>query len=343
MQKQDNIKKDLPAELVEAQLIASQADSPWKPEQLGEERSSQRMPLMAYKCGGGGAGDPCLMLVGGVHGLERIGSQLVVDFMRTLATRLIWDKGLQDLLAGMSIHAVPAANPHGLAYGTRSNAAGIDLMRNAPIQGEERGAFFAGGQRISPRLPWFRGRRGEPMQEESKALIDWSMGVAAKSKATIVLDCHSGYGSRDSVWFPYAHTRRPFESAALACKLSSMLEGALPHHGYRIGPQSEHYLAHGDLWDHAYAQALAKGFGEKFLPLTLEMGSWAWIRKNPGQALSRLGLFNPVKEHRVSRVLRRHASLLDFLSRAASAMDQWSPSGLEGDQWRRAAQARWWP
>jgi hypothetical protein len=61
--------------------------------------------------------------------------------------------------------------------------------------------------------------------------------------------------------------------------------------------------------------------------MTLELGSWLWIRKNPRQIFSRHGIFNPIKAHRIKRVLRRHADLLDFLARAAYSVPQWLPVG----------------
>lgn len=42
-----------------------------------------------------------------------------------------------------------------------------------------------------------------------------------------------------------------------------------------------------------------------------------WVKKNPRQVLSRQGLFNPLIRHRQHRVLRRHATLLEFFMRAA--------------------------
>ena len=83
------------------------------------------------------------------------------------------------------------------------------------------------------------------------------------------MDCHSGFGFRDRIWFPYAHRRAPIE------------------------PQSQQYFAHGDLWDHLYMQSCAQAQGI-FLPLTLEMGSWLWVKKNPRQLFSRHGIFNPL-------------------------------------------------
>ena len=98
----------------------------------------------------------------------------------------------------------------------------------------------------------------------------------------------------------------------------------MPHHDYSFEPQSKQYLLHGDLWDHAYDATPAQNI---FLPMTLELGSWLWIRKNPRQIFSRHGIFNPIKAHRIKRVLRRHADLLDFLARAAYSAPQWLPVG----------------
>ena len=97
------------------------------------------------------------------------------------------------------------------------------------------------------------------------------------------------------------------------------------HHAYVFEPQSLQYLAHGDIWDHLYQDA-CQSADRVFLPLTLEMGSWLWIKKNPRQMFSLKGIFNPLIEHRQHRVLRRHLSLLDFLSRAACSHARWMPT-----------------
>jgi hypothetical protein len=77
--------------------------------------------------------------------------------------------------------------------------------------------------------------------------------------------------------------------------------------------------------------------------LTLEMGSWLWVRKNPRQFFSRQGLFNPLIEHRQQRVLRRHVQLLDFLLRATQGEGAWRPVGVgEREVQRDQALARWY-
>ena len=94
-----------------------------------------------------------------------------------------------------------------------------------------------------------------------------------------------------------------------------------PHQEYLFEPQAKHYLVHGDLWDYLYLESLERG--NIFLPLTLEMGSWRWVRKNPLQIRQLLGLFHPMKPHRHRRVLRSHLILLDFLLHATLSYQNW--------------------
>ena len=176
------------------------------------------------------------------------------------------------------------------------------------------------------------------METESTALLQVVREQLAGRPFSLALDCHSGYGFSDSLWFPYAKTRRLMPHLPEMFALKTMLEQSYPHHAYRFEPQSNQYLLHGDLWDHAYDLAPA---GHVFLPMTLELGSWLWIRKNPRQLFSRQGIFNPIMAHRTQRVLRRHADLLDFLTRAAYAAPHWLPADDRRAQLLQLAKAHW--
>jgi hypothetical protein len=86
-----------------------------------------------------------------------------------------------------------------------------------------------------------------------------------------------------------------------------------------------------------------EGGDSVFLPLTLEMGSWRWVRKNPGQLLRRDGLFNPLTDHRRERVLRRHLAGLDFMTRAAASWQHWLPAdAAQRATLQQRALARWY-
>lgn len=267
---------------------------------------------------------PAVGYFGGVHGLERIGAEVVIAYLQNLVMRLQWDSTLRKQLESVRLVFMPIVNPGGMALGTRANPNGVDLMRNAPVDAVEKVPFLVGGQRISSGIPWYRGPQGHPMQLESQALCDVVQAELLTRDFSVSVDCHSGFGSRDRIWFPYAHTRAPIANLAEMHALRCIFVQSNSHHRYIIEPQSLQYLAHGDLWDYLYLQS-AKKTERVFLPLTLEMGSWLWVKKNPRQLFSRHGMFNPLIEHRQQRVLRQHQLLLDFLSRAACGHSLWLP------------------
>jgi Zinc carboxypeptidase len=301
---------------------------------------SASFPLYTASIGSRDPLAPAVGFFGGIHGLERIGTQLILHYMRALLFRLEWDELLHQQLQQVRLLFMPLVNPGGMWAHKRANPNGVDLMRNAPQRAEERVPFLAGGQTLSPLLPWYCGRPGAPMQVESTALLQVVRQELASRPFSLALDCHSGYGFEDSIWFPYAKTRRLMAHLPEMFALKTMLEQSHPHHAYSFEPQSRQYLLHGDLWDHAYDHAPP---GHVFLPMTLELGSWLWIRKNPRQLFSRHGIFNPIKAHRTKRVLRRHSDLLDFLTRAAVAAPRWLPLAERRAQLLQLATAHWRP
>lgn len=299
------------------------------------------LPVHAITLGQRSPAAPAVAFVGGVHGLERIGSRVVIAWLGSLVMRLRWDEALHDMLQRVRLVFVPIVNPSGMARGTRANLHGVDLMRNAPVDADDAVPFLVGGQRISASLPWYRGRAGAPMEAESAALCALVERELGPRPFGLALDCHSGFGMRDRLWFPYAHRRLPIAHLAELHALYEAFAQSNAHHAYVFEPQSSQYLAHGDLWDHLYRHVCAGG-GRVFLPLTLEMGSWLWVKKNPRQLLTRHGIFNPLIEHREQRVLRRHYPLLDFLMRAAIGWRRWMPAGEERLRHEREALARWY-
>ena len=289
------------------------------------EVASSSYPLQVITLGNPDPALPAVGYFGGVHGLERIGAEVVIAYLHSLVMRLQWDSTLHRQLESLRLVFMPVVNPGGMQLGTRANPSGVDLMRNAPVSALEPVPFMVGGQRLSARLPWYRGPVGAPMEAENLALCEVVQTELLNRPFSLALDCHSGFGVSDRLWFPYAHTRAPIAHLAEMHALKRIFYQSNSHHRYIFEPQSTQYLAHGDIWDHLYQQACTQ-HGRIFLPLTLEMGSWLWVKKNPRQLFSRHGIFNPLIEHRQQRVLRQHQMLLDFLSRAASGHALWLPS-----------------
>lgn len=301
----------------------------------------RRLPVYAIALGNADRGLPAMGCFGGVHGLERIGTQVVIAWLESLLARMQWDLALHALLERVRLVLMPLVNPGGMARGTRANPQGVDLMRNAPLDAKDPVPFLLGGQRASAGLPWYRGPLGAPMEAESAALCRVVEHELLGRPFSMALDCHSGFGMQDRIWFPYAHCRAPIEHLAEMHRFHEIFSAGQAHHPYVFEPQSRHYLTHGDLWDHLYRRACEMPPGV-FLPLTLEMGSWLWVRKNPRQLLRRGGLFNPIILHREQRVLRRHLPLLQFSLHAAAGAALWLPGPDQRERQRHLGLARWY-
>lgn len=255
--------------------------------------------------------------------MERIGTQVINSVLSSTARALHWDDYFIEQSKNYRTVFVPLLNPVGMYRMSRSNANNIDLMRNAPVESDEPKQPFYGGHRISSRLPFYRGT-GEQMETENQVLWELVQKQVFPSKVSIAIDMHSGFGSRDRIWFPYARTRKPFPHLPEMHALKELFDETYQHHVYTIEPQAQQYTTHGDVWDYFYDEHLKLGTKNLFLPITLEMGSWLWIRKNPLQALNPLGIFNPITPHRVRRMLRRHKALVDFLRRAVLSPRSWA-------------------
>jgi hypothetical protein len=288
----------------------------------------KRYPIRSIVFGTDDPTAPVFALFGGVHGLEKIGSEVVLAYLRGFGEYAGWDLATQDALKRIRVVFVPIVNPVGVVSGTRSNGNGVDIMRNAPIDSHEKvsPALIYRGHRLSSRLPWYRGMAGAPMEVETQAVVDFVKQEIFPSRLSICVDVHSGFGAVDRLWFPYATAHRLIPDVGDAYALKELLDRTLPNHVYAVEPQSRQYTTHGDVWDYLYEMHRKdrKDPSSLFLPMTLEMGSWNWLKKNPLHAFRAVALFHPIKSHRIRRVLRRHGGLFDFLTRAA----------LNGPAWR---------
>lgn len=281
------------------------------------------LPVYSISIGSQRDDVPVIAYFGGVHGLEKIGTEVLLAYLQTLSQLLDWDEELQRRLEKSRLLFVPIVNPVGVWRGTRCNANGVDLMRNAPLEGIGKTKLYS-GHRISPHLPWYRGDVAN-MEAEAEALCRVVRQQLSRSSLLIALDLHSGFGIQDRLWFPYASQKTPFPSLAEAHAFKQLFDSSYPHHFYKIEPMSQEYVISGDLWDYLYDEHFQQtGESGDFLPLTLEMGSWQWLRKNPMHLFLRHGLFHPVLPHRQQRILRRHLTLFDFLFRAALYPQRWS-------------------
>lgn len=300
-------------------------------------------PLMSFSFGSQSDNAPVIIVVGGVHGLERIGTNLAAAFIKNLIEWHAWDHAVKFIFERARVCVYPLVNPAGMFFKRRSNMNGVDLMRNAPIDAlEEPNVKLVGGHRISNKIPWYRGAEAGKWEHEAETLVKFVRSSTGAAPFTMVLDLHSGFGVKDRIWFPYACSRQPFRWLGEVHALKSRLDRCLPNHVYLMEPQSKTYVTHGDIWDYLTVERESRSESKPFLPLTLEMGSWIWVRKNPRQLFSSLGIFNPVLPHRIQRTLRRHVSLLEFLMRATVSWESWGDLKGSSDKLHREGALRLW-
>lgn len=331
----------LPKEIEHIENLAHRFSDKIKLRNLAQiEHQAQSMPLYAVEIGCTSANAPCLILTGAIHGVERIGSQIILVYLKSLLKRASWDKRLADTLDNLKILAVPVVNPWGVALKRRSNHNGVDLMRNSPIESQNPPYHLHAGQSFSDKLPWYRGNPLQ-MEKELQAIDAYINGHIQSSRTCILLDLHSGFGTRDRLWFPFAQNHNPPQHLAYYYMLYHVFRKSYPHYElYQFEPQWHQYTTHGDFWDWQVMKNQDNG-KHCFLPLTLELGSWLWVKKNPLQLLQFNQLFHPIKPHRVKRVQRRHSTLLDYFIQVLDSdlVVQLSPS--EKQKYQRQALKLW--
>lgn len=283
---------------------------------------NHQFPLYCITLGSNEPDVPVLAFFGGVHGLEKIGSEVIFAYLHTIIELLQWDSEFVARLKHSRLVFFPMVNPVGIYLGTRCNANGVDLMRNSPIRGSGK-RNFCSGHRLTRHLPWYQGDP-EAMEIEAKALCDVVRNKVLNASRSICIDVHSGFGIHDRLWFPYAYSKSPFPNSAEVYAWKALFDKTYPNHFYRIEPMSREYLIDGDLWDYLYLEFLQHNQDKRlFLPFTLELGSWLWLRKNPKHLFKRHGFFHPLVPHRKQRILRRHLTLFDFLFRSLLNPDSW--------------------
>lgn len=264
---------------------------------------------------------PALGLFAGFHGIEAIGVKILTVFIDHLLEQTNWNTQVCDLLSRLKIVGIPIVNPGGYIDGSRCNPNGVDLMRNAPVESAQ-SLPIVGGHRISPRLPYFRGQSG--FEPENLCVMDVVEEHLWNSPFSLSLDLHSGFGAEDYLWTPYARTHGlPPHWGAYEC-IKSRLDSVLKNHVYRFEPQSAQYCTSGDLWDYLFDESLERfaHSNKMFLPLTLEVGSWVWLKKSPFKIFEIRNFFNPAHRHRERRVLRRHLPLLNLLLNIVADYDR---------------------
>ena len=87
------------------------------------EVKGERFPVYVLTMGSSDPQAPAVGFFGGVHGLERIGTRVLLAFLRSLLARLQWDPVLHHQLTSVRLVFMPLVNPGGMWNNTRCNRA----------------------------------------------------------------------------------------------------------------------------------------------------------------------------------------------------------------------------
>jgi hypothetical protein len=142
--------------------------------------AGREFPVLAVCMGNPDPALPAVGSFGGVHGLERIGAEVVLAYLGSLVVRLRWDATLLRALESLRLVFMPIVNPGGFWRGARANPNGGDLMRNAPAEAVEPVPFLVGGQRLGVGR---RGIAGRPASDRMFRPINLEMGSSVCRRA----------------------------------------------------------------------------------------------------------------------------------------------------------------
>lgn len=99
------------------------------------EHRGESLPLYCVGFGPVERSHPTLLFVGGVHGLERVGSQVLLNHLAAFKAAAAWDDMHRQCLERVRVFFIPIVNPVGMVLGTRANGAGVDLMGSGDAGG----------------------------------------------------------------------------------------------------------------------------------------------------------------------------------------------------------------
>jgi len=245
------------------------------------------------------------------HGVEWIGSRVLVNFIEHLVREIKWDEDIKSLTEKVNICGIPIVNPIGRIEGYRSNGNGIDLMRNAPVVSED-ALPLLGGQRISRHLPWYM---GEGLEKENEIVVKFLNDYVFPSNFKMTIDIHSAFLRGSRIWIPYASGKKlRSKEAAIFRQVRKTLNGIYKYNPYKYEKQEHVYKTHGDFWDYNFDRHNDLYPGT-YLPLTLEISSWDWTMKNFLKHWSLESLFSPDSRKESNAEYIKHIMVFDFLIR----------------------------
>ena len=240
-------------------------------------RSSLGKPIRAVRISRTKDTDTHALFVGGIHGLEHIGVEMILWLIDTLTKQYEEDTRITELLSEIEVCLVPVVNPDGYEKHQRKNARGVDINRNFGVGFSNHGFWN--------RNKWFPFYPGpyaysEPETRAIKDLIE-------RNHFTVAVSFHS-FGGR--INFPYGHTKKRAKDYELFRAIATGMQKRQRFTKYRIQQLSWLYKPAGCLEDELYE---TKGT----LAFLIEIAATRAQILNPRIFLGPFAWFNPSNNH----------------------------------------------
>ena len=314
MRSKFQMEKETP-ELLQLKRLAKNYSDILIMEELGEiEHMGYRSPVNAFYISHKPNPElPTVAFFSCFHGVEWIGSRVLVNFIEHLIREITWDEDIKALTEKVNICGIPVVNPIGRLEHNRSNGNGIDLMRNAPVR-SDKALLLLGGQKFSRHIPWYM---GEGLEKENVIVSKFLDDNVFPSDFKITIDIHSAFLRGSRIWIPYASGKKlPEKETKLFRQVRKTLNSVYKYNPYKYQKQENIYKTHGDFWDHSFDRhgSSAKG---TFLPITLEISSREWSVRNFLRKWSLEALFSPSNRKQENSEYIKHIMVFDFIIRFA--------------------------
>lgn len=304
-----------------------------------------RFPLTSFRFGENSSQASKIIFVSGLNGQDKLAIHLVLAYLKNIIRISSRDNSFAKRFKQFQLIFYPLANPTGMFTQRKTNENGVDLTRNAPIDAGRLALPLFSGQRISSRLPWYRGSKRSSMEVETSTLCQFISEESESSELTLVLDVRSSLGSSDNILFPYSCNSNVIPDAHHILALKKILDCYIPSNQFQFEPAHKRSIIHGDLWDFLYSRHHSQSNKGLFIPLRLEIGNIPWLRRSPKQALQLVGIASPVEQAALKAIQQPYTHLFDFLLQAVSSeQHRWAKlSKGENYHLKRKARQKWYP
>lgn len=282
---------------IRAMVDSIQSSSIAKVESIG--LTHQQRPIEAIRISAAQGKVPRLLCIGGIHGSEWVGTEMVLQLMNKLVSEYGKNQRITDLVNEREIWLIPIVNPDGFVRRQRKTAQGVDLNRNFGVGFSNKGLLERWKRWLHYPGPY---PFSEPETQALKTFVERHDFVAS-------ISFHSFGGV---IYFPYGHKRQKTKDHELFKMMASEMRKRQPYQRYwikRLGWLYPIYSLKGCFEDELYQN-------HGTLSFLIEISRGGFRISEPSSWLNLFRWFNPSNlQYHIENNLEAAIFLLDATER----------------------------